>query len=144
MRFFAPISFLPLTVHLMDPPTMGYGWAHALCSYILYPLSSLLHFLATTSFSHIVVVPIFACVASRGRRSLVARRRDIPGEISPPPPPIFRSYGPNHWLHCVPFRVVQLNLTPEIEVFYMLFDRSLSISSMTSVKQHMEYSYFRF
>ena len=25
------------------------------------------------------------------------------------------------------YRVVQLNLTPEIEVFYMLFDRSLSL-----------------
>ena len=35
--------------------------------------------------------------------------------------------------------VVQLNFTPEIEVFYILFDRSLSISSMTSLKQHMEY-----
>ena len=38
---------------------------------------------------------------------------------------------------------VQLNLTPEIEVFYMLFDRSLSISRMTSLKQHMKYFHFR-
>ena len=30
-------------------------------------------------------------------------------------------------------RMVQLNLTPEIEVFYMLFDRSLSIFTMTSL-----------
>ena len=31
------------------------------------------------------------------------------------------------------YRVVQLNLTPEIEVFYVLFDRSLSIFSMISL-----------
>merc|ERR1712037_472201 len=37
------------------------------------------------------------------------------------------------------YRMVQQNFTPEIEVFYMLFDRSLSIFSMTSLKQHMEY-----
>ena len=35
--------------------------------------------------------------------------------------------------------MVKLNLTPEIEVFYMLSQRSLSIFSMTSVKQHIEY-----
>ena len=40
-------------------------------------------------------------------------------------------------------RVVLLNLTPKIEVFYQLFDRSLSIFSMTSLKQHMEYCNFR-
>ena len=40
-------------------------------------------------------------------------------------------------------RVVELNFTPEIEVFYMLFDRSLSIFSMTSLKQHIEYFNFR-
>ena len=38
---------------------------------------------------------------------------------------------------------VQLELTPEIEVFYMLFDRSLSIFSMISLKQHIEYFNFR-
>ena len=37
------------------------------------------------------------------------------------------------------YRVVQLNFTPEIEVFYMLFEGSLSILGMTSNKQHMEY-----
>ena len=37
------------------------------------------------------------------------------------------------------YRVVQLNLAPEMKVFYMLFDRSLSVLSMTPVKQHMEY-----
>ena len=36
-------------------------------------------------------------------------------------------------------RVVQLNLTPEIEEPNMLFDRPLSFFSMTSLKQHMEY-----
>ena len=41
------------------------------------------------------------------------------------------------------YKVVQLNLTPEIEVFDMLFDRSLSIFSMTFLKQHMEYFNFR-
>ena len=41
------------------------------------------------------------------------------------------------------YRVVQLSFTPEIEVFYMLFKRSLSIYSMTSLKQHMEYFNFR-
>ena len=35
--------------------------------------------------------------------------------------------------------MVQLNFIPEIEVFYVLFDRSLSIFSMTSLKQHMKY-----
>ena len=33
--------------------------------------------------------------------------------------------------------VVELNLTPEIEVFYMMFERTLSIFIMTSLKQHM-------
>ena len=33
------------------------------------------------------------------------------------------------------YRVVQLNFTPEIKVFYMLIDRSFSIFSMTSLKQ---------
>ena len=37
------------------------------------------------------------------------------------------------------YRVVQLNFTPEIEVFYMLFDRYLSIFSLTSLKQHKDY-----
>ena len=39
--------------------------------------------------------------------------------------------------------MVQLNFTLEIEVFYMQFDRYLSIFSMTSLKQHMEYFHFR-
>ena len=39
--------------------------------------------------------------------------------------------------------MVQLNFTPEFEVFYMLFDRYLSIFSLTSLKQHMEYFNFR-
>ena len=33
--------------------------------------------------------------------------------------------------------VVQQNFTPEIEVFYMVFERSLSIFSMTSLKQQI-------
>ena len=37
------------------------------------------------------------------------------------------------------YRVVQLNFTPEIEVFYMLFERPLSIFSMSALKQHIEY-----
>ena len=41
------------------------------------------------------------------------------------------------------YRLVQLNLTPEIQVFHMLFDRSLSQFNMTSLKQHMEYFNFR-
>ena len=36
-----------------------------------------------------------------------------------------------------PYSVVQLNFTPEIKVFYMLYDRSLWIFSMTSLKQHL-------
>ena len=35
------------------------------------------------------------------------------------------------------YRVVQLSLTAEIEVFYMLFERPLSIFYMTSLKQHI-------
>ena len=38
------------------------------------------------------------------------------------------------------YRVVQLNLTPEIKVSYMLFDRSLSIFTVTSLKQDIEYN----
>ena len=38
------------------------------------------------------------------------------------------------------YRVVQLNFTPEIELFYMLFQRSLSIFSMTYLKQHIQCS----
>ena len=37
----------------------------------------------------------------------------------------------------------QLNFTPEMEVFYMLFETSLSIFGRTSLKQHMEYFHFR-
>ena len=37
------------------------------------------------------------------------------------------------------YREAQLNLTPEVDVFYMLLDRSLSIFSMASLKQHMKY-----
>ena len=36
-------------------------------------------------------------------------------------------------------RVVQLNFIPEMEVFYLLFNRYPSMFSMTSLKQHMEY-----
>ena len=39
------------------------------------------------------------------------------------------------------YRVVQLNFTPE--VFYMMFEISLSIFSMTSLKQRIKYFYFR-
>ena len=45
--------------------------------------------------------------------------------------------------HITVYRVVQLSFTPEIEVFYMMFDRSLSIFSMTPLKQHMKYVNFR-
>ena len=41
------------------------------------------------------------------------------------------------------YRVVQLNFTPEMEVFYMLLERSLSTFSMLSLKQLMEYFYLR-
>ena len=41
------------------------------------------------------------------------------------------------------YRVVQLTFTPEIKVFHMLFEISLSIFSMTSLKQHIEYFNFR-
>ena len=41
------------------------------------------------------------------------------------------------------YRVVQLNFTPEIEVFYLLFEISLPIFSMTSLKQHIECLNFR-
>ena len=40
-------------------------------------------------------------------------------------------------------RVVQLNFPPEIDIFYMLFERSLSNFSTTSLKQHEEYFNFR-
>ena len=37
------------------------------------------------------------------------------------------------------YRVVQLDFTLEIEVFYLLLDRSLSIFSMKSLQQHIQY-----
>ena len=37
------------------------------------------------------------------------------------------------------YRVVKLDFTTEIEVFYMLFERSISIFSMASLKQHTEF-----
>ena len=40
------------------------------------------------------------------------------------------------------YRVVQLSPTPEIKVSYMLFERSLSIFSMKSIKQHIEHFNF--
>ena len=43
----------------------------------------------------------------------------------------------------VMYRVVQLNFTPGIELFYMLFDISLSIFCVASLKQHVEYFHFR-
>ena len=39
--------------------------------------------------------------------------------------------------------VVQLNVSPEIEVLHKLFERSLSNFSMTSLKQNVEYFHFR-
>ena len=41
------------------------------------------------------------------------------------------------------YRLVQLSFTPEIEVIYMVLEISLSIFSMTSLKQHMKYFDFR-
>ena len=34
------------------------------------------------------------------------------------------------------YRVIQLNFTPEIDVFHMLIDRYLPILSMTSLKRN--------
>ena len=39
--------------------------------------------------------------------------------------------------------MVYLNITPEIEVFYMLFERSLSNFSLTSLKKHIQYLNFQ-
>ena len=41
------------------------------------------------------------------------------------------------------YRVVQLNFAPEIEVFYVLFEKSLYIFSVTSIKHHIQYFHFR-
>ena len=54
---------------------------------------------------------------------------------------IFASVASHPYLASRIYRVVQLNLTPEIEVFFIFFDPF--ISSMTSLKQHMEYYNFR-
>ena len=43
----------------------------------------------------------------------------------------------------IKYRVVQLNFTPKVEVLCMLFVRSLSIFSITSVKLLIEYFNFR-
>ena len=42
------------------------------------------------------------------------------------------------------YRVVQLNFTPEIEVFYVLVFRSLSIFSMMFLEYHMECGILQF
>ena len=39
------------------------------------------------------------------------------------------------------YTVVKLNFTPEIEIFHMLFEISLSICSITSLKQYAERSF---
>ena len=41
------------------------------------------------------------------------------------------------------YKVAQMNFTPEVQVFYMLIERPLSIFSMTSLKNHIEYFHFR-
>ena len=41
------------------------------------------------------------------------------------------------------YRVVRLNVTPEIEIICMLLESYLSISCMTSVKQPIQYFHFR-
>ena len=41
------------------------------------------------------------------------------------------------------YREVQLDFTPEMEVFCIMLDRSLPIFTMASVKQHKEYFNFR-
>ena len=41
-------------------------------------------------------------------------------------------------------RVVQLNFSQENQVFYMKFERTVSIFRMTSVKLHIKYMYFHF
>ena len=38
---------------------------------------------------------------------------------------------------------VQLDFTPEIEVFHMLFERCHSKNRKRSIKQHIKYLYFR-
>ena len=40
------------------------------------------------------------------------------------------------------YRVVQLDFTPEIEVFHMLFERCHSKNRKSSIKQHAEYFNF--
>ena len=44
-----------------------------------------------------------------------------------------------HWQVRSMYRVVHLNLTPEIEIFYKLLERYISFFSMTSLNHHMEY-----
>ena len=39
--------------------------------------------------------------------------------------------------------MVQLNFTQEIEILGMLFDRALSMFTMASIKNHIEYLDFR-
>ena len=41
------------------------------------------------------------------------------------------------------YREVQLDLTPEIEVFHMLFERSRTKNRKKSIKQHRKYFNFR-
>ena len=48
------------------------------------------------------------------------------------------------WLPLPQKEAVPNFFCPEIKVFFMLFDRSLSIFSMTSLKQHIEYCTSKF
>ena len=73
-------------------------------------------------------------------------------QFSPVTSAVFRTAGGNMQERATEFekfslelmyRVVRLNFTPEIKVFYMLLDRYLPIFTMTSLKQHMKYFNFR-
>ena len=46
-------------------------------------------------------------------------------------------------LHSTHYRLVQLDLTWDIEVFYMLFERCHTKNRKRSIKQHIKYFSFR-
>ena len=100
-------------------------WCHII-RWALYPISKFNKRHTSSRCRHASPRPLRA---GRGVRRWEAGR---PGQSSSRRPRS-KTTPPLH-------RVVQLNFTPEIEVFHMLFDRFYF--SMTSLKQHMEYFNF--
>ena len=108
-----------------------------------------------SSTDETTIVPQSGEREERGKRDTVASCFLTLPLPSPPPstsrafralfsfylPPSTHFFSPRY-TSCK-YRLVQLNFTPEIEVFYIMFERSLSIFSMPFLKQLIKYFNFR-